>query len=157
MSELPQGAQALSQRGVDYRLFEHNHPVNSLEQAAAERGQDPRQVIRSILFRVSDGNFVMVLAAGHHQISWPALRAYLRQSRITLATREEVLAVTGYQVGAVSPFGVPTTLRILADDNIFHYDEVSIGSGKPGIAIILKSDALRSTLGNIETGNFCSH
>jgi prolyl-tRNA editing enzyme YbaK/EbsC (Cys-tRNA(Pro) deacylase) len=155
MPNLPPAALALSNFGVPYRLFEHQGPVNSLEQAAAERNQDPHQVIRSILFRIGEGNFFMVLAAGPNQISWPSLRSYLKQSRLTLATEAEVLLITGYKVGAVSPFGVPSPLRIIADENVFLPEEVSIGSGKRGTAIILKSTDLRSTLGNIEIGKFC--
>ena len=44
----------LSAREVDFRLFQHAGPVRSLEQAAAERGQQPEQVVRSILFRLAD-------------------------------------------------------------------------------------------------------
>jgi Cys-tRNA(Pro)/Cys-tRNA(Cys) deacylase len=151
---LPPAAQALSDRKVPYRLFQHPKPVNSLQQAAMERAQAPEQVVRSILFRSSEDHFVMVLIAGPTQISWPKLRAYLGQSRLTLATEEEVLAVTGYRVGAVSPFGLPKQLRTLADENIFLYDEISIGSGLRGTALFLKSLDLRSTLENIEVGQF---
>jgi Cys-tRNA(Pro) deacylase len=157
MDELPPAALALSTLGVPFSLFEHKQPVNSLEQAASERGQLPDQVIRSILFRVSEGNFVMVLVAGPAQISWPKLRAHIGQSRLTMATEDEVLALTGYRVGAVSPFGIPPEIRMLADENVFTHAEVSIGSGRRGTAIILKSDDLRSTLGSIEIGIFAQN
>jgi prolyl-tRNA editing enzyme YbaK/EbsC (Cys-tRNA(Pro) deacylase) len=110
--------------------------------------------VRSILFRMSEGVFVMVLIAGPAQVSWPALRAYLGQSRISMASEEQVLTVTGYRIGAVSPFGLPTQIRILSDQNVFIPDEISIGSGERGTAIILKSAHLRSNIENIEIGNF---
>jgi hypothetical protein len=44
-------SQALAQMNIPHREFCHPGPVSSLEQAAAERGQQPEQVIRSILFR----------------------------------------------------------------------------------------------------------
>jgi Cys-tRNA(Pro) deacylase len=157
MDELPPAAQVLSNLGVPYQLFQHNQPVSSLEQAANDRGQLPGQVVRSILFRISEGNFVMVLVAGPAQISWPKLRVHLGQSRLTMATEEEVLAITGYRVGAVSPFGIPAQIRMLADENVFIPDEVSIGSGRRGTAIILKSVDLRSTLSNIEIGIFAQN
>ena len=156
MPEFPPAAQVLLNLGVPYQIFRHLEPVNSLEQAARERGQMPDQVIRSILFRNGEDSFVMVLIAGPEQISWPKLRAHLGQSRLTMATEEEVLANTGYRIGAVSPFGLPRPMRMLADENVFTHADISIGSGQRGTAIILKSLDLRSTLGNIEVGQFAN-
>ena len=127
-----------------------------MEQAAAERGQRPGQVVRSILFRLSReceepgeaACFVMALVAGPQQISWPALRRTLGQSRVAMATPEEVLAVTGYKIGSVSPLGLPAPLRTLADRSLLAEDELSLGSGVRGLAVILRSaDLLRALPG----------
>lgn len=74
-----------------------------MEQAARERGQRPEQVVRSILFRTGKDEYLLALVAGAAQISWKALRAYLGQSRLTMAKEDEVLRVTGYPIGAVGP------------------------------------------------------
>ena len=100
---------------IPHRLFRHPGPVHSVEQAARERGQKTEQVVRSIVFRLAQNNFAMVLIAGTLQVSWTTLRNYLGQSRLTMANEKEVLSVTGYPVGAVSPFGLPAPLRILID------------------------------------------
>ena len=89
--QIPPVSLALTAAGIEHQLFHHPGPVNSLEQAALERDQEPQQVVRSILFRLSKGQYAMVLVAGPDQISWKALRAYFSQSRITTARREEVL------------------------------------------------------------------
>lgn len=154
MSNLPPVALALDRLICPYRLFVHPGPIHSLEQAARERGHQPDQVIRSIVFRVGKDEFVMVLIAGDRQISWPRLRRHLGQSRLTLATEEEVRRVTGYERGAVAPFGLPRPMRILADESAFAYEEVSLGSGVRGTAIILTSADLRRALREVEIGNF---
>lgn len=146
----------LDQKNISYRFFRHPGPVHSLEQAAQERGQKPEQVVRSILFRMSEGNFVMVLIGGPRQISWPALRKYLGQSRITMASEEEVLAATGYLPGSVSPFGLPQPVRILVDEGILEMDEISIGSGVRSTTVIMKTNDLMRALGNVEIGRFSS-
>ena len=142
---------ALDQAGIPYRFFRHPGQVRSLEQAAAERGQQPQQVIRSIVFRLEQDEYLMVLAAGPEQISWAALRKYLGMSRLTMAKPEEVLQVTGYQTGAVSPFGLPQPMRILADPGIFKPDEVSLGAGIRNATVILQREDLQRALGPIET------
>ncbi len=154
MSDLPPVSKTLNALGLPHRVFRHSGQVISLEQAARERGQIAGQVVRSILFRLGEGKFVMVLAAGQRQVSWPALREYLGQSRLTLATEAEVLAVTGYRIGTVSPLGLPSPLRILADENVFQQDEISLGSGERNVAIIMKSADLRRALNGLEVGKF---
>ena len=146
-------SQALTQLNIPHREFRHPGPVRSLEQAAAERGQQPEQIIRSILFRLAADEFVMVLMAGPQQIDWKALRRYLGEKRLTTATEEEMLRITGYERGAVAPFSLPAPLRILADESIFTSEEVSLGSGVRGTTIILTSADLRRALGEIEIVN----
>jgi len=150
MTDLPPVARALDELQIPYHLFVHAGPVHSLEQAARERQQLPDQVIRSIVFRVSQDDFLMVLIAGDRQIAWPALRRYLGQSRLTLATEDEVRSVTGYERGAVAPFGLPQPLRILVDESVFTHEEVSLGSGVRGTAVIMTSFDLRCALGEVE-------
>jgi len=132
----------LLSKEIPFRLFHHPGPIHSLAQAAQERGQSPDQVVRSILFRLEEGKFAMVLIAGDRQISWPVLRKHLGQSRLTLASQEEVLAATGYQLGAVSPFGLPQPIPILVDESIFAQEEISLGSGVRGTAVILRTNDL---------------
>lgn len=144
---------ALDAKKIPYRFFRHPQLVLSLEQAAAERGQRPEQVVRSILFRLPDSEFVMVLVAGPAQISWPALRSYLGQSRLTMAREDEVLSVTGYPIGAVSPFGLPNPMRVLVDQSVLSEEEVSIGSGVRSTTVILKREDLLKALGEIEVVN----
>jgi Cys-tRNA(Pro)/Cys-tRNA(Cys) deacylase len=144
----------LDEKHIAYRLFQHSQPVHTLEQAAQERGERPEQIVRSILFRLSSEEFLLVLIAGQHQISWKALRAYLNQSRLTMAAEEEVIRVTGYQIGAVSPFGLPQPVRTLVDQTVLAEEEISIGSGQRGLAVILKKEDFINAMGDIEGGQF---
>jgi Cys-tRNA(Pro) deacylase len=137
---------ALTELGIPHTVFEHKNPVTSLEQAASERGQQASQIVRSILFRISEDEFIMALVAGPDQISWKALRKYLGRSRISMATEEEVLAVTGYQVGTVGPFALRKQTRVLIESRVIGEEEISIGSGMRGRAIILKSADLHRAL-----------
>lgn len=141
---------ALEKLNIPHRTFTHPGPIKSLEQAARERGQRPEQVVRSILFRVGEDEYLMALVAGPAQISWKSLRAYLGQSRLTMANEAEVLAVTGYPIGAVSPFGTARQLRVLVDPSVFVEEEISLGSGVRGTTVILKSADLKRALGEVE-------
>ena len=145
--------ESLDELDIPYRVFVHDGPIKSLEQAAEERGQQPEQIIRSLLFRLSKEDFVMALMAGPQQVDWKTLRRTLGEKRLTTASEEEVLRVTGYPRGAVSPFGLPQSLRILADPAIFEPQEISIGSGVRGTTVILSSADLRRALPAFELVN----
>lgn len=148
---------ALDELDIPYRFFRHPGKVASLEQAAQERGQYPEQIIRSLVFRLAKGSYVMVLVAGPSQISWPGLRAYLGQSRLTMADEAEVVSVTGYPLGAVSPFGLAKAMRILVDQSVVQEGEVSIGSGERHTTVILKGPDLMKALGQVEVGQFVKY
>ena len=155
MKTKPPASTALDELGIPHQVYTHAGTIRSIEQAAAERNQDINQVVRSIVFRISEGKYAMVLIAGKHQISWKALRQHFNTSRLTMASPDEVLEVTGFQVGTVSPFCLKCEIPILADNNVFHPDAVSMGSGITGTAILMRKEHLVKALGEIEIGNFC--
>lgn len=147
----------LDEHGIPYRFFKHPGEVASLEQAARERGQQPDQIIRSIVFRLSRGGFVMVLVPGVKQVSWQALRRHLGTSRISMATEAEIREVTGYPLGAVSPFGVLQSIRILMDKGILAQREISIGSGVRNTTVIMRRDDFLHALVDAEMGEFADN
>ena len=143
----------LDKLGIEYRLFLHEGSVSSFEEAASQRLQRPAQVVRSILFQIRPEEFVMVLMAGPAQVDWKSLRKLVGRSRVRMATDDEVLEVTGYRVGTVSPFGVKNQTRVLIDVSVLKEEEISVGSGVRNTAIILKSVDLRRALNDAEIVN----
>jgi Cys-tRNA(Pro) deacylase len=146
----PPASLALDQLGIPHRVFRHEKPVTSFEEAASARNQRPEQIVRSILFQVRPGEYVMVLMAGRDQVDWRKLRQLVKRSRVRMATEEEVLEVTGYRIGTVSPFGVRNQVRVLLDASVLREEEISIGSGVRNTAIIMKGEDVRRALGEVE-------
>lgn len=150
MTDKPPASIALDSLGIPHRVFRHEQPVTSFEEAASARNQRPEQIVRSILFQVRQGEFVMVLMAGRDQVDWRKLRQLVKRSRVRMATEEEVLEVTGYRIGTVSPFGVRNQARVLLDASVLREEEVSLGSGVRNVAIIMKSEDVHKALGEVE-------
>jgi prolyl-tRNA editing enzyme YbaK/EbsC (Cys-tRNA(Pro) deacylase) len=71
-----------------------------------------------------------------------------------MATEAEVKAATGYERGAVAPFGLPQPMRILVDASVFVHAEISLGSGVRGTTVIMQSADLRRALGEVEVSAF---
>ena len=150
MIDQPPASITLEKLNIPHQVFTHQTQVNSLEQAASDRNQRPEQVVRSILFQIRPEEYLMVLVAGPAQIDWRKLRQLVKRSRVRMATEDEVLEVTGYRVGTVSPFGLKNPVKVLIDDSVLKEDEVSIGSGVRSVAIIMKSADIQRALGEPE-------
>ena len=146
MTTQPPASIALEKLNIPHRVFIHEKTLTSFEQAAEERHQRPEQIVRSILFQVRPEEFLMVLVAGRGQVDWRKLRQLVKRSRVRMATEEEVLEVTGYRTGTVSPFGMKNQVRVLIDMSVLKEEEISIGSGARQMAIIMKSTDVKQAL-----------
>jgi len=146
----PPASLALDKLGIQHRVFFHEGSVTSFEQAASERGQRPAQVVRSLLFLIRPEEFLMVLVAGPDQVDWRKLRQLVGRSRVRMATEDEVLEVTGYRVGTVSPFGMARPVKVMIDVSVLKEEEISIGSGVRNTAVIMNSVDLQRALADAE-------
>lgn len=135
---------ALDAAGLAYRLTRHG-PVRSLEEAAAARGLEPRDVLKTLVVRRGEGDHVLVLVPGDRQISWPKLRALLGVNRLSLPDAAAARDATGYERGTITPFGSLGAWPVVADERV-RGREVSIGAGAHGVAAALDADALVAAL-----------
>lgn len=89
--------------------------------------------MRTIVVRKAAEDYVFVLVPGGRQIDWPKLRALLGVKRMTLPDAEEALAATGYERGAITPFGSSHAWPVVADVSIDAMETVAIGGGAHGV------------------------
>jgi Cys-tRNA(Pro) deacylase len=126
------------------RVVTQHGPVSSLAEAAAARGLEPRQVVKTMVVRVSEGDYRFVLVPGDREIAWPKLRALLGVNRLSMPPAEEAREVTGYPRGTITPLGSLQALPVIADASI---DEtVSIGGGDHGVAFTVNAADLVDVL-----------
>lgn len=143
--------QALAASGIEYEITVHGQ-VRSLEEAAAARGLEPWQILKTIVVRRGEGDFLFVLVPGDRQISWPKLRERLEVSRLSMPDAQGALAATGYERGTITPFGSRlspsnTPWPVIADALIVSREgPVSIGAGAHGVAASVHPAQLVETL-----------
>ena len=109
-SPAPSVVAALEAAGLDYRVIEHTTPVRSLAEAAAARGVDVVDVIKTLVVRRGEGDYLFVLVPGGRQISWPKLRALLAVSRMSMPPAPEAFEATGFERGTITPLGSTTAV-----------------------------------------------
>jgi Cys-tRNA(Pro) deacylase len=140
---------ALEASGIDFTITRHGR-VGSLEEAAAARGVDPARVLKTIVVRRAEDDYLFVLVPGDRQISWPKLRALLGVSRLSMPDKEVARDVTGYERGTITPFGSTRAWPVVADARVAPDGEahqVSIGGGAHGVAATVDGSELVRALG----------
>ena len=135
---------AADQLGLGYEVT-RNGPVRSLEEAAAARGIEPRQIVKTMVVRVSEGDHRFVLVPGDREIAWPKLRALLGVNRLSMPSADAAYDVTGFVRGTITPLGSRTPLPVIADATL--EGPVSIGAGAHGVALTVDAAALVDALG----------
>ena len=90
--------------GIEHTVTRHGR-VGSLEEAAAARGIEPRDLIKTLVVRRAQDDHVFVLVPGDRTFSWAKVRALLGTNRISMPDADAARAVTGYERGTITPFG----------------------------------------------------
>jgi Cys-tRNA(Pro) deacylase len=125
--------------GIEHTVLQYGKVAN-LEEAARRRGVPVSKVMKSLVVRTGQSEYVMVIVPGDRVIDWPSLRTLLGESRMSLAPADEAYEATGYHRGAITPFGSRRALPVIVDASI--EGEISIGGGAHGVAIHLQASDL---------------
>ena len=136
---------AVRAAGLEHRVVRHG-PVRSLAEAATARGVEPADVVKTLVVRRADDDYLFVLVPGDRTIAWPKLRELLGVSRLSMPDAATALAATGYERGTITPFGSTTAWPVVADERLLGH-EVSLGGGAHGVAVAVAADAMVSALG----------
>jgi len=137
---------AIDGSSLRYRVVRTARP-NSVEESAALQGIEIGQLLRTIVVRRGADDYVFVLVPGGRQIDWPKLRAHLGVNRLSLPDQDEARAATGYERGAITPFGSIRAWPVLADAAVAGLETVAIGGGGRGINLHLSPADLLAHLG----------
>jgi Cys-tRNA(Pro) deacylase len=128
--------QAIAAAGVPYRVV-RSEAAQSAEEAAEIQGIDLAALIRTIVVRRGEQDYVFVLVPAGRRFDWPKLRAHLGVSRLSLPDADEARAVTGYERFTITPFGATRAWPVIADASLAGRPVVSIGGGARGVSIHL--------------------
>jgi Cys-tRNA(Pro) deacylase len=124
---------ALDSSGIPYRVIRHG-PVRSLAEAAAARGVEPADVVKTMVVRRGEGDYAFVLVPGDRTISWPKLRTTLGVNRLSMPDAAVAKEVTGYERGTITPLGASTPWPVVADERVLGR-VITLGAGEHGVAV----------------------
>lgn len=137
---------AVAAAGIPHRVV-RIEPARSAEEAAERQGIPLRALLRTIVVRRGEDDYLFVLVPAGRRFDWPKLRAHLGVSRMSLPDADEAQAITGYVRYTITPFGSSRPWPVIADAAILDEPLVSIGGGAFGVNLHLAPADLVRALG----------
>ena len=127
---------AIGAMGVDHRVVRTGQ-ANSAEESAQLQGIPLGALLRTIVVRRGEDDYLFVLVPAGRRFDWPKLRAHLGVSRMSLPDADEAQRVTGYVRYTITPFGSTRPWPVVADASVMGEPVVAIGGGARGVNLHL--------------------
>lgn len=140
--------QALAAAGSAARVVELDESTRTAAEAAAVLGVEVGQIAKSIVF-ASDGEPVLVIAAGDHRVDVEKAARVAGVDRLDRADADLVREATGYPIGGVPPLGHARPLRIVIDESLRRFEVVWAAAGTPRAVFPTSPEELERMTGGV--------
>jgi prolyl-tRNA editing enzyme YbaK/EbsC (Cys-tRNA(Pro) deacylase) len=140
-------ADFLRTANAEARIEEFPDGTPTAEAAARAVGAPASQIVKSLLF-VCDGRPVLTLVPGDRRADSEKVARAAGATEVRVARREEVVAATGFEPGAVAPFPHPGIHLVMVDRSLLAHEQVWVGAGSDRhLACVRPGELLRLTNG----------
>lgn len=88
------------------------------------------EIIKTMIFKV-DGEFMMILIRGHHELNDVKLKAYFGTDNVEMASQDEIVNLVGANPGSIGPIH-NKEIKIYADNYVKDLNNLVIGANEDG-------------------------
>jgi Cys-tRNA(Pro)/Cys-tRNA(Cys) deacylase len=131
---------------VDHRVV-RTPRAGSAAESAELQGIPLDALLRTIVVRRGEGDYLFVLVPAGRRFDWARLREHLGVRRLTLPDADEAQRATGYERYTITPFGSTGSWPVIVDASAAAQPVVSVGGGAFGVNLHLAPEALVEALG----------
>ena len=131
--------------GVPHRVV-RTARARSAEESAELQGIATGALLRTLVVRRGADDYLFVLVPAGRRFDWPKLRAHLGVTRLSMPDADEAREVTGYERGAITPFGATHPWPVIVDTTAMAPTTVAIGGGAHGVNLHLAPSDLVAAL-----------
>jgi Cys-tRNA(Pro)/Cys-tRNA(Cys) deacylase len=133
----------LEEHGIPHRLHTHD-PIRTVVEAQARFQPGTENLVKTVVFRIKDGDWVLAAVRGADRIHYKALADALgvRRTDLRAIGPEEVELGLGFEVGGVGPFPIRPDLRVLFDLGVAQLERVVCGSGRNTVTVEIAAQDL---------------
>ncbi len=115
--------------GVAKEIRRFDESTHNSELAARSLGVEVGQIAKTILL-MADVHPVVVVISGDRRVDMKKVRALGHGKRVRLAGPDDVVAHTGFAVGAVPPVALPQGIPLYLDGSLRRYDIIYPAAGE---------------------------
>ncbi|MDN6838012.1 MAG: proline--tRNA ligase, partial [Staphylococcus equorum] len=108
--------------------------VHTAQELATFLNKPLDEITKSMIFNV-DGEFILVLIRGHHEINDIKLKAYFGTDNVELATEDEIINILGAKPGSLGPV-FDKDIKIYADNFIQDLNNIVVGANEDGYHLL---------------------
>ncbi len=132
----------LRNKGIRFKILHLKEVPKTAQDVERIYGCSLHQILKTIVF-VGEKAPVIVVLPGDKKVNINKLKEITKQDYIKVAKPEEVVSITGFNIGGVSPFVQNSDIKKIIDASVFKIKVVNIGSGKDDVGIELNSMDLK--------------
>ena len=146
-------ADIVERSGVSFAL--HTHAViRTMEDAEQNLSFEIARIIKTVAFRIRNGEFVLAVLRGTRRVDYPRLAALVGVNRRDLSSLspQEVQELLGVEPGSVSPLPLREDVTILIDEDVLTIQPtIYCGIGRPDRTLeITPADLVQLSGGRID-------
>jgi prolyl-tRNA editing enzyme YbaK/EbsC (Cys-tRNA(Pro) deacylase) len=139
----------IDEKSLDAKILTMSGRVHSVEAASNELGVPPDHIIKTVVFIGSEENAILAIVKGTDRASSKRIGKALNIDIPRLATPEEALQLTEYEVGGTPPISIRNGI-VLIDPRVMEMESVVGGGGSDyHLLRISPSEILQATAGRI--------
>jgi Cys-tRNA(Pro)/Cys-tRNA(Cys) deacylase len=141
-------ARILDAAGIRYEIREYEVHENDLSapHVAEAVGMPPEQVFKTLVARGDPNGVLMACIPANGELDLKALASASGNKKVELVAVKEVLGLTGYIRGGVSPVGTKKPYPLYLDETAQLWDTISVSAGLRGRQMLLApTDLVRVT------------
>lgn len=150
-------ARILDQHKIDYDLFEYEVDENNLgaEVVAAKIGQPIEKVFKTLILTGDKTGVIVAIIPGSLEVDLKNLASLSGNKKCMMVPMKEVLGLTGYIRGGVSPLGMKKNYPTFIDTSCLLYETIFVSAGIRGLQLFINPADLikitKATSGDIST------
>jgi Cys-tRNA(Pro)/Cys-tRNA(Cys) deacylase len=132
-------ARILDREGIPYELRTYTVDENDLSapHVAEAIGMPPEQVFKTLVARGDREGVLLAAIPANTELDLKALAAVSGNRKVELVAVKEVLPLTGYIRGGVSPIGTRKPYPFYLDETAELWDVISVSAGVRGCQVLL--------------------
>lgn len=142
-------ARLLDSLKILYELHEYEVDETDLsaENVAVKVCLPLEQVFKTLVVKGDKTGVLMACIPGNNELDFKALASISGNKKVEMVPLKEILPLTGYIRGGVSPLATKKNYPLFLDENALLYDIISVSAGIRGCQIFIKPTDLATVVG----------